>query len=204
MKRHYSGTIACLILAAFLTGCALKPKMIVADYAPPKKLAVLPMSNQSNDLRGPEYIRKEFVRYLQKRGYIVSPLEETDVVLREKFGVTDGGQLNAVTPVQVSEALGVDAVVYGDLIDFKFVNVGVYQNKLVEANFKMVDRSGRPLWEDQRKATKKELNLSLRKAGKSLAKGVTEKAVGNILNIPLYEQVKIVVKQITSTVPKAR
>lgn len=193
------------IVLSLLTGCALKPKMIAPGYVPPQKIAVLPMSNQSNDLKGPEYLRQEFVRHMEKRGYNIIPAAEVDEILRTKLGITDGGQLNSTTPQKVGGELNVDAVVYGDVLEFKFLNVGFYQNKLVEANFKMVDsKSGQPLWEDQRKASRKELQTSLKGAGQALARGVAEKAVGNIFGIPLYEQVQSVVKMVVSTIPRAK
>ena len=189
---------------ALLAGCALKPKMLAPNYVPPKKIAVLPMNNQSNDLKGPDYVRKELVQHLEKRGYVVEPTQETDEILTTKLGINDGGQLASTTPQKVGEILGVDAVIYGDLLNFKFVNIGFYQNKLVEANFKMVDREGNALWEDQRKATRKEIQTNLKSAGDALARGVAEKALGNMMGIPLYEQVQAVVRMTVSTLPSAK
>lgn len=205
MPIHIQRTLTFLVLSFVLAACALTPKLLVSGYTPPNKIAVLPMNNQSNDMRGPEYVRQEFVRHLHSRGYEVLPIDATDEILRTKFGITDGGQLNSVTPEKIGSALDVDAVIYGELIDFKFLNVGFYQNRLVEANFKMVEtKSGQPLWEDQRRSSKKELQTSLRGAADALAKGVAERAVGNVLNIPLQEQVQSVVRMALSTLPRGR
>ena len=189
---------------ALLAGCALKPAMIAENYVPPKRIAVLPMNNQSNDLKGPDYVRNELVQRLQNRGYEVSSIQETDEILRTKLGISDGGQLGSLTPQKVGETLGVDAVIYGDLVNFKFVNVGFYQNKLVEAHFRMVDRSGTALWEDQRKASRKEIQTNLKAATDALARGVAEKALGNMAGVPLYEEVQAVVRMTVSTLPSAR
>lgn len=204
MKKISKLTIFCLTFA-FLAGCALKPKLLVPGYVPPQKVAVLPMANRSNDLKGHEYVRQEFAQGIERKGYVVLPLQETDEILRTKLGINEGGQLNSVTPQKVGEALGVDAVIYGDLLDFKFVNIGFYQNKFVEADFRMVDtKSGQALWEDQRKATRKEFQTSLKGAGQALGRGLVEKAVSNMLGSPLYAQVQAVVRMIVSTLPGAR
>ena len=204
VAERFLKTGLCAVLLGAVNGCALKPKMIASNYVPPKKIAVLPMSNQSNDLKGPEYIRKELVRHLQKRGYTVFPVQETDEILRTKLGINDGGQLNSTTPEKVGEALGADGLIYGDLINFKFVNVGFYQNRLVEAHFKMIDKSGTPLWEDQRKSSRKEIQTSLKGAGNALARGLAEKAVENMAGVPLWEDVQAVVRMTVSTLPRAK
>ncbi len=163
------------------------------------------MTNQSNDLRGPEYVRQEFARALEGKGYQLQSLQETDEILRAKLGITDAGQLNVSTPKEVGALLGVDGLIYGELIDFKFVNIGFYQNKFVEANFKMIEvRSGQPLWGDQRKASRKEVRPDRKEAGKAFARGLVEKAAGNMSGTPLYEEVQGAVRMILSTLPRGR
>lgn len=193
-------------LLALLAGCALKPKYLAPGYAPPQKIAVLPMANQSNDLKGAEVVRQEFFLKIRDRGYELISMQETDDLLRTKFGITDGGQLNSTTTQKLGEALNVDGVIYGDLLKFQFLNVGFYQQKVVEANFKLVDvKSGQPLWEDQRKAIGGiKVETVPKEAAKAFGRGLAEKAVENILQIPLYEQVQQVVRRAVATLPSAR
>ena len=192
-----------LFFIPFISACAaVKPMFLAPGFAPPEKIAVLPMSNQSNDLRGPELVRKEFVRHLQDKGYLVVPCEAVDETLRTEFGITDGGQLNSTTPQNLEKKLKVDALIYSDLVDFKFVNVGFYQNKYVEADFKMVDaKTGQLLWEDQRQATRKQIQTDPKKAADAFARGLAEKALKNALNVPLQEEVEMVVRRALSTLP---
>ena len=89
------------IAVILLAGCAVKPKMISPNYAAPARIAVLPMSNQSNDLKGPEYVREVFIRNLESRGYVVASVKETDELLRTKLGITDGGQLRSTTAEKI-------------------------------------------------------------------------------------------------------
>ena len=192
--------LSALLLAG---GCAVKPKMLAPNFAPPARIAVLPMANESNDLQGPEFVRQVFVRSMENRGYVIAPISETDELLKAKLAITDGGQMGSTTPQKVCAVLGVDAAVYGILLDFKFVNIGFYQNKFVEANFKMIAKDGQQLWEDQRKAARKEVQLNLKDAGDALARGLTEKMAGNLFNSPLSEQVHQLVRMAVSTLPRA-
>ncbi|TBR20731.1 tetratricopeptide repeat protein, partial [bacterium] len=79
----------------------------VAPSTAVARIAVLPMGNLTNDLKGPGVLRALFHERLGRRGYLLAPLEDVDRVLRERLGVTDGGQLAGVTPQRLGEALGV-------------------------------------------------------------------------------------------------
>lgn len=197
----------CLVMAgmlAVLSGCALKPKYLAGDYAPPQTLALLPMSNQTNDMDGPEVVRQFMFNLLPRRGYHSIPLETIDAVLREN-GITDGGQLRSITHEKLGKILGVEAVMYGELIEFGDLNIGFYQKKTVQANFKMVDTAtGQPLWEDERKVSKKEFALSVDAAKKAFAKGLAKKAIGKMLNFHLKAEARECVRKIVSTLPPNR
>ncbi|MFH1380514.1 MAG: GNA1162 family protein [bacterium] len=187
-----------------LSGCALKPKYLAQDYAPPQRLALLPMNNQTNDLDGPEMVRKMMFESLPRRGYYSMPLEEIDELLREN-GITDGGQLKSMTHEKLGEILHVDGLIYGELLEFGDLNIGFYQRKTVEANFKMVDAAtGTALWEDERKVSTKEFALNAEDAKKAFAMGLAKKAVGNILNVYLKAEAAECIRRIVSTMPPGR
>lgn len=191
--------IAALVLAA----CAPKPKFIKTPFTQPQKIVLLPMTNQSNDLRAPEYVRKMFEKYVGKRGYEFVPSEQVDETLRTKLGINEGGQLNSVTMKDISAAIPeADAFVYGDIIDFKFMNLGIYVNKYAEANWKMMDKTGELIWEDQRKASEKKLGLSTQAIIENAATGVAEKMIGNMMSSPLKQQVIQITATTARTLPK--
>ena len=79
--------LSALLLAG---GCVLKPKMLAPNFAPPARIAVLPMANESNDLRGPEFVREVFVRNMENRGYAIAPVSETDDILKTKLAINKG------------------------------------------------------------------------------------------------------------------
>lgn len=114
---------------------------------PLKRVAVLPLVNQTNDVDAPEYVREELVLRLQAMQYRVQPVAETDRILRDQMGITLGRQLDMATPQALGETLGVDGVVYGVLDDFSTTVAGVLTEKKVRARFTLVRTSdGSVFW----------------------------------------------------------
>lgn len=92
-------------------------------------------------------VRKQVYKEFVYRHYSVMPLEESDRLLRDKTGLTLGGQLEYTTPEAVAEALGVEGLVYGYLLNFDDITTGVYNVKEVRAGFKLIDgASGSVIW----------------------------------------------------------
>lgn len=131
-----------------LAACAQKTGYVTPDISNPVfTVAVLPFYNASNDVEGPRLIRKEFFKRIQNRHYSVMELEQSDALLMDKMGITLGSQLEMTTPEALGAVLGVDAVVYGFVLNFDDITTGVYNMKKVRAGFKLVDvGSGEVLW----------------------------------------------------------
>lgn len=147
MKRLYS--LFLLVSAAlFLTACAPAIRYYRPDPSNPVyTVAVLPMYNVTNDVGGAERVREEFEKRLAGRQYSVLPIKEVDLRLLDSMGITLGDQLELTTPQLLGEALGVDGVVYGYLLDFDDITTGLYNVKKVRAAFKLVEtRSGSVIW----------------------------------------------------------
>lgn len=110
-------------------------------------LAVLPFYNATNDVGGPVAIRDEFQKRAARMHYMPMPLKEVDSLLLNRMGITLGSQLELTDPAALGELLGVDALVYGYVLNFDSVTTGVYNMKKVRAGFKMVDaRTGEVIW----------------------------------------------------------
>jgi len=145
-RRILPAFLLCALLT--LAACAQKAVYVRPDLSNPVfTVAVLPFYNASNDVEGPRLMRREFFKRIQNRHYSVMPLEQTDSLLMDKMGITLGSQLEMTTPEALGEVLGVDAVVYGYVLNFDDITTGVYNMKKVRAGFKLVDvRSGAVLW----------------------------------------------------------
>jgi hypothetical protein len=185
----------------FLCGCAVKPKYLAPDYRAPQILALLPFSNQTNDLDAPEMIRQLFFQMLPQRGYQSLPFAEIDEALK-KNGISEGGQLRAIQPQELGKQLGVDALWYGDIIDFDYINVGYYQNRKVRIACKLIDTAtGAVLWEDDQSVSTKNVALNAREAREELAKGLARKLIEKIAKTFLKTESIACVRKLLYTLP---
>ena len=138
MKTHH--WLATLLVLIFIGGCAIIPPMIPCNPANPiKRLAVLPMQNDTSDLGGPELVRKKMVEAMIKHHYNIKPIEETDQILRDQLGITLGGQLEMASIEKLKEALDVEGLMFGTLINFEEITTGLYNAKKVRAKFKIIN-----------------------------------------------------------------
>ena len=99
------------------------------------------MYNLTNNLDGAEYVRERFTEELARRQYAVMETGKVNSILQEQTGISLGSQLEMTTPQVIGEILGVDALIYGYLLDFDDVILGIYNARVVRAAFKMVDVS---------------------------------------------------------------
>ncbi len=138
-------------VAAALAGCIPPPPAPpgpVDPYNPLKRVAVLPMKNDTADVDGPKLVREKMTQALTRRSYMVKDMKEVDQVLRDQLGINLGGQLDLTTPQKLGEALGVEGVLYGTLMDFDETTTGVYNVRKVRARFRLVNTlTGQIEWE---------------------------------------------------------
>jgi hypothetical protein len=138
--------------AALLGSCATVHRRHVPVYFdarnPIKRVAVLPIKNDTTDVDAPELIRKKMIQALEDRSYVVKAVKETDEILRDQMGITLGGQLDLTTPQKLGELLGVEGVLYGTLMDFDETTTGVVGVRKVRAKFRLINAaSGQVVWE---------------------------------------------------------
>ncbi len=110
-------------------------------------MAVLPLKNETLDVDGPEILRKKMVQALEHRSYVVKDVKETDQILRDQMGITLGGQLDLTTAQKLGEALNVEGLLYGTLMDFGEMTTGAINVKKVRGKFKLVNAvTGQTMW----------------------------------------------------------
>ncbi len=140
--------IVILLLMLAFTGCLPPPPRHYDAGNPLKRVAVLPLKNDTNDVDGPDVMRTKMVQALENRSYVVKDLKETDQILRDRMGITLGGQLSLTTAQKLGETLGVEGVLYGTLIDFDETTLGAINVKKVRGKFKLVNAmTGQTVWE---------------------------------------------------------
>lgn len=209
-----------LILIVILFACGPKAKFVKMDnlWTPPKNVAVLPFENFSNDTEGPNLVRLLFIQQLINKGFNPQNFEETDKILRD-LGITDGGQLNSISSIELVKNLGVDGLFYGKLLNFKY-SVGILKTtRNVKLNVKLIDGWRNDLyWESEQEHDESKsrlgaimsLNLkeiaedAIKDIGKDLlVKGLSQ-ALKGMLGHPLYSVANTAVNNVIITLPYYR
>lgn len=116
-----------------------------------RRIAVLPFSDQVTSLDGPELARRLLHQELARAGLDVMALEAVDAVLKGK-GFTQGGQLVAARADEIAAWLGADLVLYCDVEDYNEISLGIYHRRSVAGTLKVVDASGKVLWQGREAA----------------------------------------------------
>ena len=201
-------TFMALFLLFFITGCVTLPPPDPNN--PVARVAVLPMANETADMDGPTFVRVAFHQIVPSRYYEAIPVDQTDQMLREKLGITLGGQLDftnpgigAPSPQEVAKQLGVDGLFYGTLTDFQHLITGFYNKKKVRVKFKLINaKNGDVMWEKEEEVYNQEFNLSLSGAIQAVANKAVEGAVNKAFRAnPLQGETSQVVHKLRATIP---
>jgi hypothetical protein len=196
--------LGAVALAALVSGCGpAKPQFIRKPYPAPRVVAVLPFANHSNDLKAPVFMQKLAMTALGKGGYSVMRQEKMEEKLRS-IGITQGGQLRSKTPVEISRALGADALFYGTLKAASHLTLGVYLKRRVDVETELFDAQGDRLWKHSASGVSSELNLDARKAAEAMGRQLAEKWVESMLSHPLYPEMRKSLYGVFITLPSAR
>jgi hypothetical protein len=141
----YSAVLSLLI---FFSGCNLPHPPLPYDPGNPlKRIAILPMKNDTSDVDGPDIVRQKMAAALTNRSYVVKDMKETDQILRDQMGINLGGQLDMTTAQKLGETLEVEGVLYGTLMDFDETTTGILNVKKVRGKFKLVNtQTGQVVW----------------------------------------------------------
>jgi len=136
-------------------------------------------------------------------GFEVVPMEQIDDTLKDKFGITDGGQLPSATPQKLGLELGANGLLYGDLEEFNYINIGFFQNRIVEARYWLVDAAtGDKLWEDEQKVIDPYIVTDVEEAKKALAVGLGVKWAEKAFHAALLPETAVMLNRIFETFPK--
>jgi hypothetical protein len=149
MKTRFRWSFLLFVMTLVIGGCAFPHIPLPTDPSNPlKRVAVLPMKNDTSDVDGPNTVREKIVEALTNKSYVVMDTKESDQILRDRMGINLGGQLELTTAQKLGETLGVQGVMYGELMDFDETITGVYNAKKVRGKFKLVNTaSGQAIWE---------------------------------------------------------
>lgn len=136
-------TIACLVLG--LNSCALKD-MLLSDPEPavleeerlPHKVAILPFVNQTSNPEGSSVVRKMFYNFFSSLNYLdLEPFVIDDNLRRsELYHPILSGE--TVSAARLGQLLGVDAIIYGEVLNLGKTYALVYSDNAAGLKAKMV------------------------------------------------------------------
>ena len=119
-------------------GCTPKEDFVLKAIPSisPAKLAILPINNNTNDVAGGMIFREVIFKQFQNNnnGYDIQDIKQTDKLLNEA-GITDGGQLQFLRPIEICEILGVDGLLWIDLDELEFMTYPYYHTRSVKGTF---------------------------------------------------------------------
>ncbi len=137
-----------VLFVLLISSCAPGIKRIPPNPSNPVfTVALLPVYNATVDIDGPQKIREEFFKRISGHNYSAKPIDEVDRLLQDRMGITLGSQLDLTDPQKIGEVLGVDGLVYGYLLDYNDLILGIYNVRMVRAGFKLVNtKTGSVMW----------------------------------------------------------
>jgi hypothetical protein len=193
-----------LFLLSVLAGCGpTHPLYLKKGASVPLRIAVLPVDNMTTDLDGPPAVRALTQKLVGLCGFGAPSQEEVDGTLKDQFGITDGGQLPSVSAQKLGEGLKVDGLLYGNLEEFSYINIGFFQKRTVQARFWLVDAAtGEKVWEDEQKVSDSLIVTDLKDAEKALAVGLGVEWAEKMLKITLLPETTLMLNRVFETFPK--
>lgn len=141
--------MALILAVAWLSVSCAAPRMIIPVNPgnPIRRVAILPMLDNTDDVDAPTRVREEFFNRLGQYHYDIQPLAETNEILNFQMGISMGKQLDMATPQEIGKTLGVDGLFYGYLLNFDEVTIGVANTYKVRMGWKLVDtKTGQISW----------------------------------------------------------
>jgi hypothetical protein len=166
-NRMILGSLLLMGIALGL-GCAGGAQHSAApDYKDraPRSIAVLPILNETVSLKAPEMFRPILLNKVSQKGYETPALAFIDGRLREKE-IREAGQVNTLTPQELGNLLGVDALLYAYVTEFSTTYLLAYASITVGARFELKDaKTGEKLWESAHQVKESKLGLDQKSLG---------------------------------------
>lgn len=193
---------------ALMDGCARLPPPDASN--PIVKVAVLPMQNFTPDMDAPVWVRSGISEMVPTRYYTVIPNDQVDQILKDKMGVTLGGQLDytnlsigAPTPSVVGETLEADGLIYCNLKDFQNLITGFYNRRKIKVKCSFVNvKTNNAVWEKEEEDSNSDINLSVSGAIDAAKQHLVGALINSALRSnPLKVETATVIEKMKKTIP---
>ena len=151
-----------LVIVCFICSCgSKKPLAVVPDNGEtaPRLVAVLVIDNKTSDTQAARILREKLLEELYFKGYPKIPLDIVDEKLTKIYKNNAGGKMPP--PKAIGELLGVDAVMYCTLTEWKTSYIYFYAPTTVAASFELRSaKTGETLWKKRYRVVKRNYGFS--------------------------------------------
>jgi len=190
-----------LILAACAaTEPSQAPKPEVADKSQlPHKVAILPFVNQTSNPEAAAVMRRMFYNFFSSLNYLDMEPSLVDKKLTEQNDYQKITAGDAVSAQQLGQMLGVDAVVFGEVLSLGKIYAVLYSDTEASLRARMVScQSGKTIWELEHTAHLREGEVPLSITG--LAAAIVKTAISAKMANVMQAASKLCM-EMTATVP---
>jgi len=147
LRKTFLLSVAVCIVAGCASGV---PHTIVPDYDKRKirLIALVPVDNRTDDRQAARLLREEILEKLYFKGYPKIPLDMIDEKLTSDCGWNMEVNGKCALPIEViGKRLGVDAIMYCTLLEWKTSFITVYAPTTVSVALELKDaETGETLW----------------------------------------------------------
>jgi len=183
------------VIACVISGCASGiPHTVVPDYNQKeiRLVALAPADNKTGDTQAAQLLRERILESLYFKGYPRIPLDMIDERLAADCGWTPGDTTCDVSPEVIGKLLGVDAVMYCSLLEWKTSFITVYAPTKVSVSLELKDAgTGTTLWSSRCSVvdrhydfTRKRLELKACQAYEPAIREIVEEALSSLPDGP--------------------
>lgn len=155
-----------IVLVFVLSGCLQTPEGEVAGAQSnstllknlPKSIAILPFSNQTEQVNAPQMLRRTLYGHLARTNYQFTHLQQVDnqvAVLRPTNG------LSQKDAPMLSQMLDVEGMIFGEVLSYKTLYAGVFAQISFEVRVSLVSANGKLIWTQTFKEVATEGAMSL-------------------------------------------
>ncbi len=154
LKHPLRASIFSLFILVILAACGSKgtmeaPKPEVSDESQlPHKIAILPFANHTSNPEAATVVRKMFYNFFSSLNYLDLEPSFVDEKLKKKNYYKEISAGEVVSAQQLGQILGVDAIVFGEVLGLGKVYAVLYSDTQASLKARMVScYSGQTIWE---------------------------------------------------------
>lgn len=152
MKKRVLYLLAGLAYTALVAGCsggAHAPQVPEFGAVRPNSIAVMPVMNETVDMKAPDVVRPIVYDKVIAWGYESPSTGMVDEILA-KHDIHEAGEVNQFTAKELGEMFSVDAILYTTITDWSTKWLAVYASQTVGLRLELKStKDNQVLWENQ-------------------------------------------------------